>query len=146
MIKEGVATEEKLPVLRTLEEAKALKDLLVAAIQKLQLDLSNKNKMFGNGKRMVGSDYQAWRIETITKITEVQRQMKYVKGWISKQSQAKPPEHPKPAPTRIEALEKLHRRVKSYAEAQKEGARPIEEMKARWQDILQSLGEIEKGV
>lgn len=144
MMKTNMSTVPTIPALRSLDQAKEFKDKLVSELLRLQLELSSKNKTFENGQRMEYKVYQEWRLESIKKISEVSATLQHVKRWISHPN-LKPEEKAKPSPTRIEALEKLYRRVKSYAEVQKEGAAvPFEELKSRWQDILQSLGDVAK--
>ncbi len=139
--------EEGLPFLKTLEEATALKQTLVEDLQRVQLELSNKNAKGFDGRRMYSRDYHEWRQGRLETISILQRKIQHIKNWIRHQSNLSRVDREPPPANRVRSLELLFRRVKSYIEYNDQkgnGQWNIEEADQRWGHILDAVSDIER--
>lgn len=133
------------PILKSMEEAEALRQTLVDDLMRIQLELSNKDVRTWSGQRKDGISYHQWRQERLQTLAEVTGRLRYVKGWIRVHSRL-PGEKPKTKKTRVAALELLYRRIKSYSTYNSERGSDwnLEEADQRWNDIVSAMNEVEK--
>lgn len=134
------------PILKSMEEAEALRQTLVDDLMKVQLELSNKDVRGENGSRVNGIVYHQWRQRKLVEQHELTSRLRYVKGWIRVHAH-QPGEKPKPPKSRIAALELLYRRMKSYAEytdGKGNGNWDPDEADQRWNHIMTAMEEVEK--
>ena len=139
--------EDQLPFLKTVEQAMALKQTIVEDLQRVQLELSNKNAKGFDGRRMYSRDYHEWRQERLQTITILQRKIQHIKNWIHHQSNLSRLEKEPPPVNRVRSLELLFRRVKSYVEYNDQkgnGEWNPDEADQRWGHILDAVNEVEK--
>lgn len=135
------------PILKSLEEAEALRQTLVEDLLRIQLELSDKDKSAADGRRLNGIAYNQWRQRKLQEHLQVTRRLRYVKGWIRVHSHVPSADKPKPTKSRVAALELLFRRLKAYAEyndGQGNGKWDPDEANQRWDHILAAIDEVEK--
>lgn len=139
--------DEDLPFLKTIDQAAALKQTLVEDLQRVQLELSNKNATGFDGRRMYSQDYHQWRQGRLQTIAGLQRKIQHIKNWIRHHSSLSRVDRDPPPANRLRSLELLFRRVKSYIDYNDQkgnGQWNIEEADQRWGHILDAVSEIEK--
>lgn len=136
------------PILKSPEEAEALRQTLVDDLMKVQLELSNKDVRSESGDRVNGVVYHQWRQRKLVEQHDLISRLRYVKGWIRIHAR-QPGDKPKPPKSRVAALELLYRRMKSYAEyndSKGNGTWDPDEADQRWNHIMMAMDEVEKSV
>lgn len=139
--------DEGLPFLKTIEEAAALKQTLVEDLQRLQLELSNKDVRGATGRRKDGITYHRWRQTRLEAMAVVQRKLQHVKNWIRVHSNLPGNGRPVPPVSRVQALELVFRRLKSYIEYNDSKGNAdwsLDEADQRWTHILSAVSEADK--
>lgn len=139
--------DDELPFLKTIEEAAALKQTLVEDLQRIQLELSNKDVRSQSGRRKDGITYHKWRQTRLEEMTLIQRKLQHVKNWIRVHSSLPGNGRPVSPRSRVQALELVFRRLKAYIEYNDSKGNTDwnpDLADERWTHILSAIDEVDK--
>lgn len=138
------------PILKSLEEARATREMLVGKLQHVEVELGNKDQRLPNGQRMNPIAYHRWRQTKLQEKLRLVEHLRYVKSWIHTKSQATTPAipdtkryDPEPDRTRVQKLERVYVLARTYIDLCDDRDDPnMEKLDSSWEELKRAVKQV----